>query len=120
MEKMPKNAEIFECLSCNFKCSKKSNYKAHLLTRKHQNRTILNEKMPKNALPSFKCEFCNKIYKKRNSFWYHQQKCMQANGALETTSQETNVCDKDLVIMVMKQQQELMKQNTDFQNKITP
>ena len=118
MEKMPKNADFFECQKCNFKCSKKSNYKAHLLTRKHQNRTILNEKKQKNALPSFQCEFCSKIYKKRNSFWYHQQKCMLDNNEDVVASQEGNVCDKDLVIMVMKQQQELMKQNTDFQNKI--
>ncbi len=118
MEKMPKNAEIFECKKCNFKCSKKSNYKAHLMTLKHQNRTKLNEKMPKNAAPLFECEFCHKSYKKRNSFWYHQQKCNLMEESHVVQSEEANMCDKDLVIMVMKQQQELMKQNSDFQNKI--
>ena len=36
-EKMPKNAEIFFCEYCDFKCCKKSNYDKHLLTSKHKN-----------------------------------------------------------------------------------
>ena len=46
---MPK---IITCELCDFKCSKLSNYKAHLLTAKHQNRTFLNsfeQKMPISA-----------------------------------------------------------------------
>ena len=35
---MPKNAEIFECKDCDFKCSKKSNYDKHILTLKHTNK----------------------------------------------------------------------------------
>ena len=33
---MPKDAEKFYCEICDFKCSKKSNYNKHILTRKHQ------------------------------------------------------------------------------------
>lgn len=33
---MPKNAEKYECLKCNFICSKESNYNKHLLTAKHK------------------------------------------------------------------------------------
>ena len=126
MKKMPKNAEIYECEFCNFKCSKKSNYHNHLMTRKHQNRTILNKK-------KYECARCNKPYYARNSLWYHEQKCCgednnsvngENNYMLDkidhnyNMSSNNNVCDKDLVIMVMKQQQELMKQNAEFQNKI--
>ena len=35
-QKMPKNAENYVCLRCNFKCSKESNYNTHLLTAKHK------------------------------------------------------------------------------------
>ena len=72
MKKMPKNAENFFCQKCNFKCSKQSNFDKHLLTAKHKNRTILNEKMPKNA--EYVCE-CGKSYSARNSLWYHKKKC---------------------------------------------
>ena len=34
---MPKNADIFNCKKCHFKCSKKSNFSKHLLTSKHIN-----------------------------------------------------------------------------------
>ena len=71
-KKMPKNAENFFCQKCNFKCSKQSNFDKHLLTAKHKNRTILNEKMPKNA--EYVCE-CGKSYSARNSLWYHKKKC---------------------------------------------
>ena len=61
MEKMPKNATEFFCKECNFICCKKSNYDKHLTTRKHKNRTNLEQKMPKNAEP-FICKNCNKHY----------------------------------------------------------
>ena len=49
IQKMPKNAEKFECKICNFKCSKLSNYNIHLSTDKHK--MMINDinKMPKNA-----------------------------------------------------------------------
>jgi hypothetical protein len=71
-DKMPKNAKKFYCEKCDFRCSKKSNYENHLTTAKHQNRTILNDLMPKNA--EYVCE-CGKMYKARNSLWYHKKKC---------------------------------------------
>ena len=46
---MPKNANKFSCERCDFQCSKESNYKRHLMTRKHKIRTNTNEKVPKNA-----------------------------------------------------------------------
>ena len=35
-EKMLKNAKIYECNLCNFKCCKKSNFHTHLSTLKHK------------------------------------------------------------------------------------
>jgi hypothetical protein len=77
MEKMPKNAKEFVCEDCDFKCYKKSNYDAHILTSKHKNITnpcILEQKML-NDSELFFCKNCNKSYKARNSLWYHEKKC---------------------------------------------
>jgi len=63
-EKMPKNAENFYCDSCDFKCSKKSNYNAHLLTAKHKKSTEATFINEKNAA-SFTCEYCCQSYKER-------------------------------------------------------
>ena len=75
MKKNAKNAEEFNCKECDFICCKLSDWTRHTMTRKHQNRTFLNEKTPKNATASFPCKKCNKTYKARNSLWYHESKC---------------------------------------------
>ena len=38
-ESVPKNAAVYVCVLCDFKCFKKSNYTTHLTTMKHQNLT---------------------------------------------------------------------------------
>ena len=50
MENIPKNANIFSCHICDFKCYKKSNYDTHLQTAKHINRTKLNNLEQKNVI----------------------------------------------------------------------
>jgi hypothetical protein len=75
------------------------------MTAKHQNRTILNEKMPKNAKP-YICE-CGKEYKARNSLWYHKKKCTGKNG-------KSTMIDKIDSTMVL----ELIQQNKELQNQI--
>ena len=77
VEKMPKNAEKFECIECNFTCSKQSNYTKHLMTRKHQ--MIVNgsendsKKMPKNV-KLYICE-CGKQYKYDSGYYRHKKTC---------------------------------------------
>jgi len=111
MEKMPKNAEIFECKICDFTCFKQSNLDKHLLTSKHKNRTKLNKKMPKNADNIFTCQNCNKTYNARNSLWYHKQKCLQTENIdnSESSESETNVLTS-LMIEMVKSNGELQKQ----------
>ena len=72
-----KNAVEFCCQSCNFKCSKKSDWDRHVSTQKHFHRTKNAELNQKNAESDklFVCKFCQKNYKARNSLWYHENKC---------------------------------------------
>jgi hypothetical protein len=118
--KMPKNAKIFFCTPCDFKCSKKSNYDTHLLTSKHKNRTELNILEQKNAETSeiFACKWCGKNYKARNSLWYHEKKCEnilnEENNFLKNQISENGFSDKDLIITLLKQNAEFMKQNTEL------
>jgi len=68
-----KNAENFNCIDCDVKCSKKSNFKKHVLTRKHQNAT----KMLQNAIhleqKNATCEKCNKVFKHSSSMYRHKK-----------------------------------------------
>jgi hypothetical protein len=106
---MPKNADIFNCEKCDFKCSKQSNWSTHLLTRKHQNRMKLNEKNEINAAPSFVCKKCSRSYKARNSLWYHENKC----------SSNIVVNDKinaDLIERILEDRQRILDDNAELRN----
>ena len=104
--KNAKNAIKYYCEKCNFECSKKSNYDKHLLTAKHNREAI---GIKKNAV--YICEFCEKSYRSRGSHWKHQQKCNKVppiQEKLPETSTKTN--DSQLIIELLKQNQELQKQ----------
>jgi len=65
----------FYCDHCNFNCFKESNYKKHLLTRKHKNLSSPNSNIEKNNSENgFVCE-CGKEYKHRQSIFSHKKKC---------------------------------------------
>ena len=55
MEKSKKNADMFVCKSCDFKCCKLSNWTAHISTRKHLE--IEQNRLEKR--PTFICESCD-------------------------------------------------------------
>ena len=102
--KMPK---MYLCDICHFKCSKLSNYNAHLLTAKHKKITNDNEKMPKNAAASygFICE-CGKSYMYSSGLSRHKQKCHQNDESVPSN----NTIDADLVKELILQNKELQKQ----------
>ena len=75
---MPKKCQTeYSCQQCDFFTSKESNFKNHLLTRKHkilQNTTKKSEKMP-----IFFCD-CGKAYKHHSSLWNHKKQCQIINN----------------------------------------
>ena len=91
---MPKNAEKYDCETCNFICSKKSNYTKHLLTAKHKILTE-NADLPKEYICS-----CGKTYKHRQSLHTHKQICTIIH-AVEHSIEPTLIMD-------------LIKQNNEF------
>jgi len=127
MNLTPENAKKFNCNTCYFTCSKESEWKRHIITRKHTNRTKLN-KIEQNASPIdtlvFDCE-CGKIYKARNSLWYHKKKCYTTQGentkntivsdSTENHNNETNSkssgveIDKEMLIKMLLKNQEVME-----------
>ena len=74
-KKNAENAEIFNCLICDFKCSKKSNYNIHLMTRKHKILTNPNDLMPLSAYDKHLSCKCGKKYSHLSSLCAHRKKC---------------------------------------------
>jgi hypothetical protein len=83
-EILPKNAEKFNCVLCNFKCSKQSNWDSHIITRKHKK--IINDN--ENRAKTFVCD-CGKTYKYGSGLSRHKTVCTvkeKENTVTTTTS----------------------------------
>lgn len=115
---MPKNADFFFCEICDFKCSKESNYNAHLSTLKHKKFTLVYKKTPKTE-DALRCE-CQKTYTTRMGLWKHKKKCNFANPNkengtdidvnFETELKEMATKDKDGLIMKLLKDNEEIRQ----------
>lgn len=112
-KKCQKNAEIYICEKCDFKCSKKSNYKQHLATRKHQMNNLDNEKNAVKSLTSeeerFVCS-CGKSFKYQSGLCKHKKKCkVDCSEPIKETADEP--VNSSLI-------QNLIYQNKELQNLI--
>jgi len=97
---------IYECNLCNFKCSKKSNFDAHLSTRKHKHNDNSLQKNEENV-SHYTCH-CGKKYKHRQGLYVHKKKCVKQ------ISKPNVLYNKDEPNLV----EVLIKENMDFKNVI--
>jgi hypothetical protein len=120
-EKTTKNEKKYICEKCTFITCKKTDYSRHILTAKHKIATDSNNLATKNEKihKLFVCEKCNKDYYDRSGLWRHQKKCnvehqnqdsnqdnIQTNNDLK---EKTDICDKELVMTLLKQNAELLE-----------
>ena len=127
-EQLTKNAKIFECSYCDFKCYKKSNYDKHILTDKHKKIMNGNEMVIKNA-EQYVCDRCSSIYKYKSGLCRHIKKCQSfkdiqlekyddtpsENMIVTTTKYEHDMTQlTSLVIEVVKNNSEFQKQMFDM------
>jgi hypothetical protein len=122
-EKMTKNDLFYSCEFCDFKTSKKTNYDLHLLTQKHirnSSATFSNNLATEKMI---KCDKCNKIYNDRTGLWRHKKKCNteqkienENNENNENIDFKNNITDKELIVMLIKQNSELIKETSDFKS----
>ncbi len=122
MNLSPKIAKTNICISCDYKCSKKSDYYNHLNTLKHKNRTKLNNLDQNNIGLSpklFACKFCNKSYKARNSLWYHENKCEIMKETKTNQNNHDNILAQSSEIQALTGLIfEMVKSNTELQKSI--
>jgi hypothetical protein len=81
------------------------------------NRTNLNIFYPKKP-QEYICKKCNKVYKARNSLWYHEKTCIHNtinhddnndNDTIDITD-NNDVYNKEMIIKLLNQNNELQKQ----------
>ena len=109
-EKSPKIAKKFECISCDYICSKQSDFNKHLLTNKHK---ILQNPTHLNNQKTHICA-CGKIYKHSSTLYAHKKK----NNCQGNIVSLTNLIDNKLTINTNDGHQQLveylMKENSEF------
>jgi hypothetical protein len=119
-DKLQKIGKEYECINCNFKCSKQSDWKRHILTRKHTRETTVKKNETVQSL--HKCTICNDMFNSRTTLWRHTTRCKTRKP---TTNMPTETIDAALVIELLKQNQEFKtlileqnKQMMELANKV--
>jgi hypothetical protein len=113
---VPIKCHKFYCKSCDFICSKQSNWDRHIVTRKHVNGSNMvvngSNLVPKSA--NYKC-VCGKTYKWESGYYRHKKLCssIQDNKSTnitisDTTSQDKTDVTQKLVELIMSKNQEFM------------
>jgi len=116
-----KSSKKFQCEYCDYKTSRKSQWERHSLTAKHKKETF--ELQSYDTLVQqhiFICE-CGNQYKARQGLWKHKKNCGQKKGSKSSAHEEPQSDLKiltNLVLDVVKQNQELVNQNSELTNKI--
>jgi len=107
--KLPKK---YYCDTCDFICSKESNWNSHLTTTKHEIRTNTNMALLENAT-KHKC-MCGKTYKHASSLWNHKQKCEYDDTIVTDITQTNTVLPIDHASLTEKIVELVMSKNQQF------
>jgi hypothetical protein len=135
-ENSEKISTKFYCKKCDYICFKKQHWKQHFETKKHKTTPgIIN---PNNGnhteKQKLKCK-CGKLYNNRSGLWKHTKKCDISNNYDlvdddnededenendNDNSNKDNLTDKQLILMLIKDNQEfknmMMEQNKTIMN----
>ena len=118
-KKSPKIANYF-CNCCEYITNNKKDYNKHLMTAKHQNKineTTLKQLVPKNLKKSQKIGcICGNYYNSRTSLWRHKKICDEN----EKVEEKNEPSDKELIMILIKENSELKNMVLDVCQKIQP
>ena len=119
-EKMTNNDKYYLCDFCDFKTSKKTNFDLHLQTQKHLRNSSATVQQHLATEKMIKCDKCKKTYNDRTGLWRHKKICNSEqkieNEKNEKNDFENDINDKELIVMLIKQNSELMKETSDFKS----
>jgi hypothetical protein len=108
-----KSSDLFVCECCNYSSSRKSQYHRHLETDKHK---ILQNPIFEKFQPEkiYICD-CGKKYKHSSTLYAHKKKC---NIKIVTDSHTESVDKDKIILMLINQNAELRKEQTDIKELI--
>jgi hypothetical protein len=110
---VPKSSRLFECISCDYTTCRKSQYDRHLQTDKHKNhqngsKMVVNDSaIVQKGSKLYYCS-CGKAYKYDSGYYRHKKTC-KFEEEPKDDSDHKSTSDKDLIMMLVKQNTELME-----------
>jgi hypothetical protein len=110
-EKLKKNLPKFECSFCDFKCYMKCDWERHIIRPKHINNAKWKPEEIKKLKKTYICD-CGKIFITNSGLWKHKKVCNQIN--YEINSNNSDPTDKELIVMLLKQNSQLIEQNVEL------
>ena len=98
----------YYCEKCNYMCCKKYNWDKHLMTSKHNLEMVGSSmEMAKwQKVANYQCNICNKLLQTNAGLWKHKKKC--------NSKEDKEPTDKELIMMLLKENSELRKEQTDI------
>jgi hypothetical protein len=122
-KKGEKGQNNFYCEKCDFRCCKKYSWERHIDTSKHLQETNGNiletkkgekgQKGQNEQIKEFSCENCDKEFKTRSGLWKHKKICNEDIKNNEEP-QKNETPDKELIMMLVKQNTQLFEQNSEM------
>ena len=105
------------CTICDYYTGRKSNMNSHINSAKHIKEMNGND-IKQKLSNIFCCEKCNKVYQTKPGLWKHNKKCNLLDNCVDETNKIiADTVDKDqLIIMLIKQNSELIKETAEFKN----
>jgi hypothetical protein len=116
-EKSQKSQYKYFCKYCDYSSPRKDHYERHLSTPKHLKTTTLttsNNEPDTKVTKKYSCDNCEKKFNDRAGLWRHNKKCCQNTTQNDITKNQDFVFDKEFVMMILKQNKEVMKQNSEL------
>jgi hypothetical protein len=110
-EYLVKTSNIFTCNICNYSTCRKYNLELHNESIKHKTNILATNddnnlvKVSKN----YSCENCNKNFGDRSGLWRHKKKCNSPDNKSEKIDDTKMICDKELIMTLIKQNAELLE-----------
>ena len=119
----------YYCKHCDYGTSKKCNYDTHIISIKHCKNTddynigqnqantqpLLSHSSTKEK---FMCS-CGKEYKHRQGLWKHSKNCNTNEKTIENSNQKDEISDKELIMILIKDNYELKNMMMKVIEKVT-
>jgi len=109
----------YNCSKCCYHTQSKKDFNKHLATSKHK----LRINGDNSVLKAYQCDICCKIYNSPNGLWYHKKKCGKSQNPKknpqteEVTKIKLDMSDKDLIMHLLQQNNNLTQQIVELANK---